>query len=279
MIFGRRLSRQAAGSRSQATSWLLQKEMYEVDSDTEGYVQGVYIEPDASPAVSIASDDNTDSTKESDGEYDSDHSPDVDMHMEDDVDAPYGVDLNRNVDMERDDDDEEEEDEEEEDGEEEDEEEEDKEEEEDEDDGKEPWTIGQREMLNTPANAVDTMVDDQPTGLEEQGQEMNEHTPMLRPLAPVSRPHTLECCPPPETPETYPLSRLKLLGLGTTRKPRLVVPTLREAEETRNTSDVVMDHQLLSETAGGDSLPDVPHPDDPLPDDSIPEARMDCQIR
>ena len=29
-----------------------------------------------------------------------------------------------------------------------------------EDDGKEPWTLGQGEMLNTSAGDVDTMVDD-----------------------------------------------------------------------------------------------------------------------
>jgi len=37
-----------------------------------------------------------------------------------------------------------------------------------------------------------------------------------------------------------------------------VVPALREAEAGANTSDVDVDHQLLGELAGGDSLPDVP---------------------
>jgi len=41
--------------------------------------------------VSIASDDDTDST-EFDSEYDSRLDPDVDLSMEDDVDAPDGVD-------------------------------------------------------------------------------------------------------------------------------------------------------------------------------------------
>ena len=47
---------------------------------------------------------------------------------------------------------------------------------EDEDDGKEPWTIGQGEMVNTLADNVDTMVDNQPTVLSEQRQEMCKHT-------------------------------------------------------------------------------------------------------
>jgi len=51
------------------------------------------------------------------------------------------------------------------------------EEDEDEDDGKEPRTIGQGEMVNTSADNVDTMVDNQPIMRPEQGQEMREHTP------------------------------------------------------------------------------------------------------
>jgi hypothetical protein len=80
---------------------LFHKEMYEEDSDTEGKLERVYLEPEASPAVSISSDDDTDST-ELDGEYDSELDPDVDMRIEDDVDAPDGVDLDSDVDMERD---------------------------------------------------------------------------------------------------------------------------------------------------------------------------------
>jgi len=41
------------------------------------------------------------------------------------------------------------------------------EEDEDEDDGKKPRTIGQGEMVNTSAENVDTMVDDQPIVLPE----------------------------------------------------------------------------------------------------------------
>jgi hypothetical protein len=213
--------------------------------------------------VSISSDDDTDST-ESDGEYDSELDPDVDMRMEDDVDAPDGVDLDGDVDMERDGDDEEEEDEKKEDEEEE-------EVDEDEDDGKEPRTIGQGEMVNTSADDVDTMVDDQPIVLPEQGQEMREPRP--QPPAPAPRPQTPEPRPRPRTPETHPLSGLEHLGLVTPQKPRPAVPTQREAEAAGNTSDVDVDQQLLIESAGGDSLPDVPLPDVPLP-----EARPDGSV-
>jgi hypothetical protein len=47
----------------------------------------------------------------------------------------------------------------------------------DEDDGKEPWMICQGEMVNTSADDVDTMVDDQPIMLPEQGLEIHQHTP------------------------------------------------------------------------------------------------------
>ena len=61
--------------------------------------------PEASPAMSISADDDTDSTGKWGGEYDSEQDSDVDMCMEDDVDAPEGVDLDDDVDMERDGDD------------------------------------------------------------------------------------------------------------------------------------------------------------------------------
>ena len=110
--------------------------------------------------MSSSTDDVTDSTEESESEFGSELDPDVDLLMEDDVDTPDGIGLDGEVDMERYGDDEVEEDEQEE----------DEEEEEDEDDGKEPWTIGQGEMVNTSADDVDPMVDDQPTMLPEQGQ-------------------------------------------------------------------------------------------------------------
>jgi hypothetical protein len=225
--------------------------------------------------VSISSDDDTDSTEKSDSEYDSELDPDVDMRMEDDVDAPDAVDLNGDVDMERDGDDDEEENEEEED-----EEKEDEEENKDEDDGKEPQTIGQGEMVNTSADNADTMVDDEPTVLPEQcqemeqGQEMHEYTLRPQPPAPALRPQTLE--PPPRlgTPETHTLSGLEFLGLVTPRKPRPAARTLRETEAARNTSDVNVEQQLLGEWAGGDSLPYVPLPDVPLPDVPLPDIPL-----
>jgi hypothetical protein len=52
----------------------------------------------------------------------------------------------------------------------------------------------------------------------------------------------------------------------TPQKPRPAVPTLREAEAAGNTWDVDVNQQLRIESAGGDSLSDVPLPDVPLPD-------------
>jgi len=214
--------------------------------------------------VAIFSDNDTDST-ESDGEYDSELDPDVDMRMKDDVDAPDSIDLDGNVDMERDGDDEEEEDEKKEDEEEEvvDE---DEEDDKNEDDGKEPRTIGQGEMVNTSADDVDTMVDDQPIVLPEQCQEMPEHAPQSQPPAPAPRPQTPDRRPRPRTPETHPLSGLEHLELVMPQKPRRAVPTQQEAEAAGNTSGVDVDQQLLIESGGGDSLPDVPLPDVPLPE-------------
>jgi len=54
-----------------------------------------------------------------------------------------------------------------------------------------------------------------------------------------------------------------------------VVPTLGEAEAARNTSDVNVEQQRLGQSAGGNSLPDVPLLDVPLPDDPLPQARLD----
>jgi hypothetical protein len=170
---------------------------------------------------------------------------------------------------------------------------EDEEEDKDEDDGKEPRTIGQGEMVNTSADDADTMVDDEPTVLPEQGQEMREHTPRPQPPAPAPRPQTPEPSPRPRTPETHTLSGQEFLGLVTPQKPRPAAPTLREAEAARNTSDVDVEQQLLGESAGGDSLldvplpdvpppdvplPDVPLPDVPLPDVPLPEARPDGSV-
>jgi hypothetical protein len=86
----------------------------------------------------------------------------------------------------------------------------DKEEDKNEDDGKEPWTIGQGEIVNTSADNVDTMVDDQPIVLPEQCQEMREHTPQPQPPALAPRPQTPDPSPQPRTPETHPLTALGL---------------------------------------------------------------------
>jgi hypothetical protein len=75
----------------------------------------------------------------------------------------------------------------------------------------------------------------------------------------------------------------------TPQKARLAVPTLREPEAAGHSSKVDVhvnvDQELLIESAGGDSLPDVPPPDVslldiplpnvPLPDVPLPEAHQD----
>jgi hypothetical protein len=66
--------------------------------------------------------------------------------------------------------------------------------------------------------------------------------------------------------------------------PRPVVPTLRETEAAGNTSDMVVNQKLMIDSAGGDSLSDVPLPDVPLPDVPLPdvplhEAGLDGSVR
>ena len=143
--------------------------------------------------------------------------------------------------MERDSDDDDKEDEEKEDEVEAVEEDEDEEEDQDEDDGKEPWTLGQGEMVKTSADDVDTMVDNQPIVQPEQGQEMCEHTPQPQPPAPCPWPQTSEPRQRPQTPGTHPLSVLEHLGIVTLQKPRTALRTLREAEAAGNTSHVDVD--------------------------------------
>ena len=53
-----------------------------------------------------------------------------------------------------------------------------------------------------------------------------------------------------------------------------MVPTLREAEAAGNTLDVDVDQQLLSELAGGDSLPNILLPDVPLHDVPLPNVPL-----
>jgi len=135
-------------------------------------------------------------------------------------------------------------------------------------------------MVNTSADDIDSMVYNQPIVLPEQGQEMCEHTPSPPLQAPAPWPQTLEPHPRPRTPETHPHSGLENLGYVMPQKPCPAMPTLREAEAARNTSDVDVDQQLLGKSAGAESLPDVPLPDIPLPDVllpnlPLPEARLD----
>ena len=60
----------------------------------------------------------------------------------------------------------------------------------------------------------------------------------------------------------------------TPQKHHPAAPTLREAEDAGNISDVDVEQQLLGESAGGNSLPDVPLPDVPLPDVPLPDVPL-----
>jgi len=215
--------------------------------------------PQSLPAVSIAIDDNTDSTKESDCEYASEHDADGGLCMEDDVDTVLGIDLDVNVDMEMHCDDEEEDNEERKDQEK-DEEEEDEEEDENEDNGKEPQMIGQGEMEKTSSDDVDTMVDNQPTVLPEQGQEFREHTPYPQPPLSALRPATPDPRLRPRTWENHTLSRLECLGLVLLQKPGPAVPTLPEDEGAGKPMDINVNQQLVRISVGGISLPEVLSP-------------------
>ena len=85
-----------------ADTFQLQKEMSMAALDMEGKLEQVNSKPEASPGVSVFSDDYSNHTEESDGKYDSKHDSDVDIHMSDNVDAPDCIDFDGNVDMERD---------------------------------------------------------------------------------------------------------------------------------------------------------------------------------
>jgi len=125
-------------------------------------------------------------------------------------------------------------------------------------------------MVDSSADDADTMVDDQPIVLPEQGQEMAEHTPRPQPLAPAPCPQSSEPRPRPRTLETHPPTGLEHSALVMAQNPRPAVPSLREAEAPANTSDVDVDQQLPIESAGGDSRPGVPLPE-LRPDDSAGE--------
>jgi hypothetical protein len=58
----------------------------------------------------------------------------------------------------------------------------------------------------------------------------------------------------------------------TRQKPGPAAPTLQEADTAGNTSNVDMEQQLLSESEGGNGLPDGPLPDVPLPDVPLPDV-------
>jgi len=105
--------------------------------------------------------------------------------MENDVDAPDNISFDGNADTEREGDDEAEEDEVEKYVEEEDEQE---EQDIDVDDGKEPRMFAQGDMVNTSADDVDTMADNYPVVLPEEGQEMHEQAPQTQPPPPAPWP-------------------------------------------------------------------------------------------
>jgi hypothetical protein len=77
---------------------------------------------------------------------------------------------------------------------------------------------------------------------------------------------------------------MEFARLVTPPTPHPAVPTLRDVEEAGNTSDVDVDQQLLSESAGSDcllkvplsngALADVPVPDVPPPDVPVPVAPL-----
>ena len=54
--------------------------------------------------------------------------------------------------------------------------------------------------------------------------------------------------------------------------------TVWEAEAAGNTTDVYVDLQLLGESAGDDSIPDIPCPDVPLSNDPLPEGHPDGSV-
>jgi len=194
------------------------------------------------PAEINSSDDDTNSSKESDGEYESSHNSDVDMRMENHVDAQGSIDSNGDVNMERDGD---KEDDEEEEKENEEKENEDEKEGEDEDDAKESRTIGQGEMLHQLAHFVDSMADNKTNVLPDQSQQLRKNTPQPQPVVPAPRAQTPLLRLQPQMPETHPLCGLEDLGLGTAQNPRPAVPPRWQAEATRHTLAVDVDQPLL----------------------------------
>jgi hypothetical protein len=64
----------------------------------------------------------------------------------------------------------------------------------------------------------------------------------------------------------------------TLQNPHAAVTTLGEAAAAVSTSDVDLDQQLVSESAGGDSLDEITHPNVPLPDDALSEEWPDGSV-
>jgi len=133
-------------------------------------------------------------------------------------------------------------------------------------------------MVNTLADNVDTIVDNQPTVQSETSQKIGEHTPGPQPPVAAPRTQSLEPRPRPHTPVTHPLSGLEFLGFVSPLRIYPMVPTQQEAEAAGNTSDVDVDQQLLRESAVGDSVPVVPLPDVAILDVHLSETRPDSSV-
>jgi hypothetical protein len=101
-------------------------------------------------------------------------------------------------------------------------------------------------MVNTSADDVDTMVDDQPIIVPDQGQVIHEHTPRAKPLASAPWPQSPEPHPRAQTLETNPPNGLQHLRLVRAQNPQLVVQTLREADAARNTADEDVNQHLVT---------------------------------
>jgi hypothetical protein len=118
--------------------------------------------------------------------------------------------------------------------------------------------------------------------LPEECQEKHEHTLQAQPAAPAPCPQTPERRPQPRTPETYPLSWLDHLGQVTTEKPLAGELTLRPSKAVGNTSkvalDVDQDQQMLTESAGGNSLSNGPLPKGPVSNLPVPETHRDGSV-
>jgi hypothetical protein len=71
---------------------------------------------------------------------------------------------------------------------------------------------------------------------------------------------------------------LEVLGLVTVQKSRPALPSLREAQAARNSTDVDVKQHLLDGSAGGNSVSNVPLLDIPLPDVHLPEVLLDDPV-